>query len=63
MRKLAMEVQMPAVTFNDSGDCLGQMRQVFAAIRAQLREEGNIEGTVMVSVLVRVDEPETESVN
>jgi hypothetical protein len=48
-----MEVQMPATTFNDAGTCLGQVRQVIAAIRAQLRAEGNVQGQITISVLVK----------
>jgi hypothetical protein len=53
MRKLAMECQMPAATFNDAGTCLGQIRQVLGAIRAQLRAEGNVTGQVQISILVK----------
>lgn len=59
-RKLAMEAQMPAVTFNDSGTCLGQVRQMLGAIRAQLRDEGSIKGQVTISLLVTCDAEETE---
>ena len=55
MRKLAMEVQMPACTFNDAGDCLGQIRQVIAAMRAQLRAEGNVKGQIQISILVKTE--------
>lgn len=44
---------MPATTFNDAGTCLGQVRQVIAAIRAQLRAEGNVQGQITISVLVK----------
>lgn len=53
MRKLAMECQMPAVTFNDAGFCLGQIRQLLGAIRAQLRAEGNLKGQIQISILVK----------
>lgn len=53
MRKLAMEVQMPATTFNDAGSCLGQVRQVLSALRAQLRAEGNVKGQIQISILVK----------
>lgn len=53
MRKLAMEVQMPAATFNDAGDCLGQVRQLLGALRSQLRAEGNIKGQIQISILVK----------
>lgn len=53
MRKLAMEVVMPAVTFNDAGSCLGQVRQLLGAIRAQLRAEDNVKGQIQISILVK----------
>lgn len=53
MRKLAMEVQMPAATFNDAGSCLGQVRQLLSALRAQLRAEGNLKGQIQLSILVK----------
>lgn len=53
MRKLAMEVQMPATTFNDAGSCLGQVRQLLSALRAQLRAEGNVKGQIQLSILVK----------
>lgn len=46
---------MPAVTFNDSGSCLGQIRQVLSALRAQLRAEGQVKGTVQISILVKTN--------
>lgn len=53
MRKLALEVQMPATMFNDAGSCLGQIRQVLSALRAQLRAEDNIKGQIQISILVK----------
>lgn len=47
---------MTAVDFNDSGTCLGKVRQMLGAMREQLRNEDAIHGEVKVSILVQCGE-------
>lgn len=58
-----MEAIMPAFRFDDSAECLGQVRQMLGALRLQLRDENEIQGHISISLLVTTNILEDKPIN
>lgn len=52
MKRLAYEAMFPWEKFNDANECIAIARQMLGAMRAQLRDQGELDGRCILSIML-----------